>query len=177
MRNVLSQLTNQVFVDNKLYGSFENVNKAVKFARDQNKKNVDQITTIAIKKNNGDYENVWKFSNSIGIEIDPKCKGCYSVYDLKISVDEAYVKYKNRFRSGIKIIFQESDDSDGSRTFILNFIKNKDWELAYREKIDTHLNAEDHYCRDSTALHNPKKELPILIILPNIQVFDSKDCK
>lgn len=149
-------IKNEVYVDSVYFGPFEKTNRAVKFARRSGKSSVNQVTTISIKKKQGVYEDLWTFKNRVYTENKVNCKDCYSIYDIRISADEAFFKYQGNERAGLKVIFSEPNDGDGFRMYNFYFVRNeKEWKLAYKEKIDTHPDAETHYIRDNSGrFHN-----------------------
>ncbi len=79
------------------------------------------MTTIKIKKKDGTYENVWNYKNKI--DVDEENHG-YSIYELKISLEESYARFNNKLESRLHINFKTVDYDDGYKLYTgsANFI-------------------------------------------------------
>lgn len=169
-------VTNYVTVGDKTVSDFDDIGKAIDYARKIKVDDVTKVTMISIRKANGEFEKTWKFNNQVFLDVGPP-NGSYGVQDIDVTVNDAYFLYpKEGCKSGIKIIFTEGDIGNGFKTVILNFVRDeKKWKMLYREKIDTRDDVTNHYCRDSTGYSGDLKNLPNFISHSDIADFYNCD--
>lgn len=136
-------MNSSTYVNNKYFGSFEDVYKAVQIVnKEKESGKVNEIfhrTAIAIKNKKDIYEEVWTFDNEITItQNDPLCKNCFGFYENKIELEDGTTRYQNERVYCIKTIFKEIDDGDGAKTRTFFYAKNDGvWRLIKRATLNT----------------------------------------
>ena len=116
--------------------------KILKYANKNMISNGDLITSICIKNNLGNYQEVWVRKDNISFN----SISSFGIWDLRISIEETAVEYKGDYREGIKILFKENGcnvEKGGYKWNMLNYIKSEkedDWILVSRERLNTKIN-------------------------------------
>jgi hypothetical protein len=155
--NLLFLVTREVKVLNKNFGGYEkaNLSEAKKYSIENKDKfdggNVYLVTKISIRKKDGFYDDVWVYKNIIDIHEEDNS---YSIYELKIFLEDSYAEYNGKVQSRLHINFKTVDYDDGYKLYTLNYIyKDNLWQLVSRERICTipqDINKEEiGYCRDT----------------------------
>lgn len=136
-------INRSTYINDKYFGSFEDVYKAVKIAnneKESGKRNeIILRTTIGIKNKKNVYEEIWIFDNDVSVtKNDPQCKDCFGFYESKLELEDGITSYQNKTVYCLKIIFKEIDDGEGAKTRTFFYTKNDDvWRLIKRATLNT----------------------------------------
>ena len=139
----------------------ENIVEAINYFRENNKdpvkKDIRILTVISIKKNDGSFENVCVFPNTIYVHSD----GTFGISEFKIELKDNPLKTKKKM---LQVII-EPDAQYDSTVCSINFSYNQNsWKLISRERFSSayyDIKNKAGYCIDTmnTNFDTKTKEL------------------
>ncbi len=107
----------------------------------------------------------------------------YGFFDATISVEDGFIYHKGDVMACIRIIYTLKGFDGGFKKYILSFIKNKNraWQLASRERINTMRQDPGHdplgYCIDTSRYWGDFSETQTSLRISNEMLFRFGDTK
>ena len=86
----------------------ENIMEAVEYYKKNfehlNKYNIGIVSTISIKLNDGNFDEIWTWRNPITVNND----GTYGIIESRIELDHSYVQFRGSMQDRLQVIFKLS---------------------------------------------------------------------